>query len=286
VIVGETLHVTATVNGDDPITPTWDLRGMSRGAQLTTLTPALTYNEAGTYTIKLNVVNSCPTTDTHAITVTVQPKPPACIPVSIERLEGDSPTPLGEQTHFTATVSGNAPITYTWDFNSDGIPEQRGTALSQTTHLYPLATTYIAPHTYDVTLHIANPCPSSSEQTIQIRLESPMTTCEPAAGATFTYTPSAPKVGEIVHFSGQVDQGEPPITWIWSFGDGTVERSEPLDGGQTVSHPYTFGDTYTVVMTATNCAGGGTASTARAFTVTPTRYYIHLPLITRNHRDR
>jgi hypothetical protein len=243
----------------------------------------LTYNEAGTYTVKLNVVNGCPTSDTRAITVMVQPKPPPCAPVSIENLESDSPTLLGERAHFTATVSGNTPVTYTWDFNSDGFPEQHGTTLSRTTYLYPLASTYIAPRAYTATLHVSNRCPSSATQTLRVELTSPTAACAPVAGASFTTTPSIPKRGEPVRFNGYVNQGDDPITWIWAFGDGTIKRLEAIDGGETVSHTYALEDTYTVVMTATNCAGGRTAVATRTLTIAPPRHYSHFPLILRNY---
>jgi PKD repeat protein len=78
-------------------------------------------------------------------------------------------------------------------------------------------------------------------------------------------------------FNGDA-QGTSPITYLWDFGDGYT------GSGQTAFHTYGAEGTYTVIMTATNLYGYGTASTSDAVTiVAPTSYQIYLPVVLRNY---
>jgi PKD repeat protein len=68
--VGTAMNFVATVTGDGPITYTWDFGGT--GTQGGTDTnPTFDYDSAGTYTVTLDVVNSCPSTDTFSLPVMV-----------------------------------------------------------------------------------------------------------------------------------------------------------------------------------------------------------------------
>jgi hypothetical protein len=73
-------------------------------------------------------------------------------------------------------------------------------------------------------------------------------TCQAVYGADFSWTPATPRAGEAVHFAGSTE-GEPPILFIWDFGDGKQ------GSGATVGHAYTREGNYTVTLTATNACG-------------------------------
>jgi len=75
-----------------------------------------------------------------------------CIPVSIDDLISDSPVELGDPMNFVAMVSGDTPITYSWDFDDDGTFEQTGVGLDTPSH------TYGATGDYTVTLVVTNAC--------------------------------------------------------------------------------------------------------------------------------
>ncbi|CAG0937255.1 partial Minor extracellular protease vpr, partial [Thermoflexales bacterium] len=61
------------------------------------------------------------------------------VPISGLSAINDSPTQLGDVTHFTATLNAGANVTYTWDFG-DGIFGSGAT----TSHVYPALSTYTA----------------------------------------------------------------------------------------------------------------------------------------------
>jgi PKD repeat protein len=115
------------------------------------------WTEAGPQTVVVTATAACgdPITATH--TVTVNPVP--CEDVSIDDLTSDSPVTLGDPMHFTATVTGTTPITYSWDFDNDGTPEQSGTDLDIISH------TYSSADTYTVTLDVENECSTDSHST-------------------------------------------------------------------------------------------------------------------------
>jgi PKD repeat protein len=85
--------------------------------------------------------------------------------------------------------------------------------------------------------------------------------CTPVSGADFSVDPSTPRPNMPATFAGSVAGGSPAITWEWSFGDGTY------GSGQVVDHTYTAVNTYTVVMTATNCDGTSLATATKQVVV-------------------
>jgi PKD repeat protein len=216
--------------------------------------------------VTLQVANGCPSSDTQAIQVKVNPVG-VCNDVAITTLTSDSPVEVGQGMHFTATATGDPTILYTWDFGGTG----NGNRLDSPTPIY----TYTTAGTYTVTLQVANGCPSSDTQAIQVKVN-PIGVCTPVSGANVSYNPASPNTSDIITFTGQVAQGTPPITWAWAFGDGV------FDNGQTITHTYPLSDTYTVVMTATNCGGTGVATATQKITVLKAPSKLYLPLILRN----
>jgi len=174
--LGETMHFTATAEGTPPIVYNWDFGGAgTRGG--TDTNPTFTYEMTGTYTVTLEVENDCGT-DTASIMVTVTS--PACIPAEITNLEDNNSVVLGEAAYFTATVNGTRPITYTWDFDSDGTPEQIGVGLNVVSHTYTETGPYV------VTLDVENACGTDRAITAVI--------VSGGTRADFTFTPTAPPV--------------------------------------------------------------------------------------------
>jgi uncharacterized repeat protein (TIGR01451 family) len=87
--------------------------------------------------------------------------------------------------------------------------------------------------------------------------------CPAVSGAEFTFDPPAPFAGEEVTFTGSVAGGVPPVAYAWDFGDGGSAV------GQVVTHAFAAGGTFTVTMTASNCAGASTAVASHDVTATP-----------------
>ncbi|MBN1887812.1 MAG: PKD domain-containing protein [Thermoflexales bacterium] len=100
--------------------------------------------------------------------------------------------------------------------------------------------------------------------------------CNPVSGADMSFTPSVPRVGELVTLAGSVMWGTAilPITYTWAFGDGGV------GSGQVVTHIFPITNTlqsYPVTLTATNACGSAQAQ--RLVTISP--WGIYLPVITK-----
>jgi PKD repeat protein len=89
-------------------------------------------------------------------------------------------------------------------------------------------------------------------------------TCIPVTSITFTYAPLNPVIQSPVAFTATIAPSNATalIAYTWDFGDGYG------GSGQAVSHPYALGDTYTVIVTATNCMGTGIATYTEEVAVT------------------
>jgi PKD repeat protein len=162
----------------------------------------------------------------------------SCIPIA-EVTFMPTETTLFAPTTFTAVISpenATEPIAYVWDFG-DGSPLVTG---PQVIHAFDCG---VEP----VTLTATNDC---SQQVISqvVQVDAPPCCIEPEAG--FTY--SLPLfVGVPITFTNVTTWCTfYPITYTWSFGDGTppVTAIHP-------AHIYTAAGTYTVQMTASLYCG-------------------------------
>jgi hypothetical protein len=122
---------------------------------------ALTVTQPGDYDAALDVVSDDPNRGRVSIPVTMTVQEPICQDVTIEALSHDHLVLAGTATQFTATVSGQTPITYTWDFDSDGAPEQAGVELATVAHTFGVT------GTYTTTLTAENGCPSRDVRSIR-----------------------------------------------------------------------------------------------------------------------
>ena len=150
----------------------------------------------------------------------------------------DGPTSLetGESGTYTASVNAeeaDRPLTYRWDFG-DGSTGTGTTA----------AHTFQDPGTYTVQFTASNEAGEASE-TLTVTAEEPP---QPPQVMSVNANPNPVDAGEAVSFSSNV-QGDSPLSYEWSFGDGTT------GSGETPSHTYEEPGTYTVDLTASNEAG-------------------------------
>jgi len=204
VVLGEAMHFTATVEGSEPITYTWDFDGAGSGSGTDGATPAYTYDVTGTYTVTLDVDNGYGTPDSSSIQVTVNP---SCTQVSIGSLTGDDLVAPGELTYFTATVEGTQPITYAWDFG-DGTPEQIDVGLDIISH------TYADTGVYYVTLVVTNACGTDDNTGDPLRV----IVMSSAAGANSLFTPSTPPVSEITTLTSGIIPSNAVAAYAWNDG--------------------------------------------------------------------
>lgn len=157
----------------------------------------------------------------------------------------------GEQVTFHAERvnpgqgKGNS---FTWDFGDDGT----GTGIDPT-HVYA------APGSYTVILSVTDSDGMTSVEDItEIEVKpgnAPPSNAPPSA--TFTFAPASPVAGQEVSFTGQVsDPDGDAVTLSWAFGDGATAT------GASPTHAYVIAGSYTVVLTATDEHGAGTATFA------------------------
>jgi PKD repeat protein len=97
----------------------WDFNGdgIVDASSLQGPTATFTYDEPGTFTAQLRVIDSGDFVVTAPLTLTVLPAAPATLTLSSIPAAGAAPFPVS----FNATVSGVTPSAYFWDFDGDGI---------------------------------------------------------------------------------------------------------------------------------------------------------------------
>src|SRR5439155_1616637 len=86
---------------------------------------------------------------------------------------------------------------------------------------------------------------------------------------TVTVAPTTGTVGTAVSFTAQATGGTPPITFSWSFGDGTPKVAGGTANPNTQSHTYNTKGTFTVKVNATD-ASSRLASASTSITITGT----------------
>jgi len=187
------------------------------------VSPTHVYTTSGVYTVVLTVTN-----DAGASVAT------STVTVYAAGFTSSSPDWLGQTTAFVNTTVSSGITTYRWAFG-DGVTS----TLESPTH------TYAAPGAYAVVLTATN-FAGSGVVTDTVFVYGPPTAgfvAHPTGGirpltVTFTDTTST------------VPPGDPTLTHLWDFGDGTTsDLPDP-------THVYTAAGVYTVSLTVSNAAGG------------------------------
>jgi chitodextrinase len=184
---------------------------------------------------------------------------PSCRPVAGVGFSWTPLTPTaGLAITFTASATGTAPISFTWNLGD-------GTLASGITVTH----VYTAPGTYTAWLTATNCAAATAVVSDIVDVAAP---CQPVTATALAWTPLTPTAGLAVTFTAAAS-GTAPIQYAWDLGDGTTAT------GATITHTYTTADTFTVALTATN--GCGTDVVHKALTV---RWvYIYLPLVVKGY---
>jgi len=175
---------------------------------------------------------------------------------------GDAPLTVS----FT-DLSANNPDSWSWDFG-DG-----GTSTAQNpTYEYTTA------GTYSVTLTAAN-CAGSDvvTKTDYITVNEPPCT-ETTPVADFSGTPTSGDAPLTVSFTDL--SANNPDSWSWDFGDGGTSTA------QNPTYEYTTAGTYSVTLTASNCAGSDQVVKTDYITVTEPQgitMHVHDIVVTRKN---
>jgi len=143
----------------------------------------------------------------------------------------------GETGNFDATIGNQQdatkPLTYSWDYG-DG---SSGSGLS-TTHKYSSTGQYSI-------LFIASNEGGADSSRASVRVVRPP---QPAQITSVNAKPNPVDAGEEVEFTSNV-QGDSPISYNWSFGDGNS------GSGSSTTHTYESAGQYTVRLEASNNVG-------------------------------
>ena len=197
---------------------------------------AVTYSNAGTYTVTLTVSKGTGAPSTSSKTITVSaPTQPVVSSFTASPLSGAAPL----RVSFTSTSTGS-PTAWLWNFGNG----------ATSTYQYPGLITYLTAGTYTVTLRVTKGSDTST------------------SSKTITVTGNAPTTPPISVFSASTQAGTAPLTvtftnsstgnptsFLWNFGNGTTSTL------QTPS-PVTYGQagTYNVSLTVSNTAGSNTST--------------------------
>ncbi|HRL10378.1 MAG TPA: PKD domain-containing protein, partial [Aggregatilineales bacterium] len=213
--------------------------------------PSHTFQQAGTYTVRLTAFGENRTSDFAEVNISVS-EPPAPPDASFLAQPEQGSAPLTVQ--FTNQSSGVG-ITNNWDFGD-------GTTSSTTETIFTHQ--FTANGVYTVRLTVNDELGRSDEFTRQI-------TVTDALQAAF----NASTAGLLAQFT---DTSSGNITsWQWNFGDGATSAE------QNPSHTYANGGTYTVTLSISDGVNGNSTQqqiTVSLPTATPTETPTETPTAT------
>jgi PKD repeat protein len=227
-----TVRFTSQSAGTAPLSYSWDFN--NDGAEdSSSPSPDYVYTSPGIYTVNLTVSNGAGSdSELKAGYITVTPAPVPPVPAfTADVREGIVPLTV----RFTSQSAGTAPLSYSWDFNNDGVEDS--TTGNPTF-------TYHAPGTYTVKLTVINSVGNDSvirEGYITVN-EVPV-----APVANFFTNKRSGSAPLTVRFSDS-STGTAPLTYEWDFDNDGEEDSDSRDPTFTYISP----GTYTVKLTVTN----------------------------------
>ena len=236
-LVGETVTFNATESYDPDGTIDnyeWDFGDSTSEIYVSEKLTAIvthTYTTYGTYTVTLTVTDNDNLSNSTTQEIRILAPPAAIFTYSPENPVKD------ELITFNATGStpnGGVISQYVWDFG-DGITGW-GIILEHS---------YATLETYNVKLIVIDSEDLADSTTRTVRIYA-------APVASFTYTPSVPRVGEVVTFNASTSynpEGSAIVSFTWDFGD------DANGTGMIRTHTYTGSGTYVVTLTVKDVVG-------------------------------
>lgn len=225
---------TAEVNGTLPFTYAWDFGGGADPNISDAGSPHVTLGAPGVYdTCSVTVTNNAGE-DTFPFTLTIGNPPEIS---DVNPLTGDS----GNLVLFTATVTGDVPLTYSWDFGGGATPDTSSDVEPEVT--------LGAADSYDASVTVSN---SFGEDFLGFTL---VVNDAPVPPNILSVEPTEGYHDVEVIFIAVVD-GEEPFSYDWNFGGGAVPNTS-IEESPEVTLSSTP-DTYNASLTVTNIAGEDT----------------------------
>ncbi|MBK9984217.1 MAG: PKD domain-containing protein [Saprospiraceae bacterium] len=203
------------------------------GNTSTQTNPVHTYNQDGTYNVKLTAINDCGS-DITTITIVIITPPIAAFDAA--PTEGCPPM----EVEFFNLSSTNAD-SYQWNFPGGSPPSSNS---------FEPTVVYETPGTFNVTLTVSNDAGDD------VLTKTNFITVYPQPASTFTSTVN----GLQVTFSSLGSVGD---TYLWNFGDGQTSTAH------NPTHIYAIGGNYTVTLTMTNNCGSNVHTSTVSLAGTP-----------------
>ena len=201
------------------------------------------YSNPGTYIVNYTVTDWLGRTATASTAVTVNPDVAiTALTASTTNATVGSPVLLAAEV-----IGGTGPLSYVWGFG-DGT----NSSAESPTHIWISAGTYL------VNVTVTDPLGGAATATTTVTVNPDDITI-----AALTASATSVTVGRPVLFGASVSGGTAPLSYSWSFGDGTTSTS-PLP-----THNWTNAGTYTVNLIVTDSLGAR-ASTSLTMTVSVT----------------
>ena len=204
--------------------------------------PVVVFKEAGTQTVKLTTtcVNGETAEKEAIVTVTAAETPKASFTMSVDK------TVASEHVSFINTSTPLDACTYEWTFKGADVETARTTNAGAT---------YSSTGSYLVKLTATNSAgTSTAEEWITVETVAPV--------AAFSVQNNVCLVGEKVYLEDESKYE--PTAWQWSIASSNYTLAM---NGQNGSFSLDKPGSYTVSLTASNEAGSGTTSRAKAITV-------------------
>jgi PKD repeat protein len=209
VCVGEPVQFTdaSTSSHGSIVSWSWDFDG-DRVEDSNLQNPSHTYPTDGTFTVTLTVEDSDTCTASATKEITVNPLPVADFTFA-------PPAPcVGDPVQFAdaSTSTGGAIVSWSWDFDGDGVEDSNAQNPSHT---------YVSAGIFTISLSIedANGCLADTSRDIEV-FAAPAAAFEPASGSQFC-------TGQRIQFTDLSTPSAVITDWQWDFnGDGTTDSND------------------------------------------------------------
>ncbi|MCB9101309.1 MAG: PKD domain-containing protein, partial [Anaerolineales bacterium] len=220
---------------DANLTYTWNF-GDSSPAPASADKVSHTYADNGTYTVTLTVTDKDGSTSSASTTAVINNVAPTANAGGPYQTTINIPIPLNGSGLDVAADT----LTYEWDLNGDGIFETPGKNVNAS---------WPTPGVKSITLRVSDEDGGATTSATTVNVGSP-----PTANAGGPY--GGPENSVIAFTGSGSDPDNDPLTYSWTFGDGSSGT------GATPSHRYVDNGTYTAILTVNDGRGGVATSQA------------------------
>lgn len=213
--------------GNGQLSYEWDF---GDGDTDTDLAPSHTFIQNGTFNAKFTATDEDGDFASATVTINVGTEQVPAVTAAADVTSGLAPLPV----QFTATVvGGDLPVTVSWNFGD-------GETSAETSPLH----TFNAPGTYGATVTATDATGDAAQATVLITVGSDKTPV-----VAISANPTAGAAPLPVAFTANIQGGDAPLSYEWTFGDATTANTA------NANHTYTADGSYQAKLTVTDADG-------------------------------